>query len=273
MKHIAIILFMLSVRVYAQDYLPLQIGNSWTYCGKSDTVVKWTYRIKDSLTNGGKTYFLYGRDNSANDTIRKDAFGNIWKLQGGQDSLWFDFTRDSGEVYSFPAYDTASYVVMVFRQLTKETYLGTFVDCYGLAFVIPRAIDTGILYTFAPGVGLAEISGAWEYDLLFSAVIRNTPLFVSNKRENVPDRFELRQNFPNPFNPATVITYQIPTGGLVSLKVCDLMGHEIATLVNTWQAAGEYRAVFNASKLASGVYFYILKSDKYSMVKKCAFLK
>ena len=92
----------------------------------------------------------------------------------------------------------------------------------------------------------------------------------------VPKVFALNQNYPNPFNPTTTITYNIPAVGTqhaVSLRVYDIMGREVATLVNETKEAGSYQATFNASKLASGVYFYRLQSGSYASVKKLVLMK
>lgn len=78
---------------------------------------------------------------------------------------------------------------------------------------------------------------------------------------NVPEHFKLEQNFPNPFNPKSTIKYELPKSSLVSLKVFDLLGREVSELVNTKQDAGTYRITFDASNLASGVYFYRLSAD------------
>lgn len=76
---------------------------------------------------------------------------------------------------------------------------------------------------------------------------------------NSASRYELYQNFPNPFNPITVISYQLPVNSYVSLKVYDLLGHEIATLVNKKQNAGTFSLKWDASNFASGIYFYELE--------------
>jgi hypothetical protein len=78
--------------------------------------------------------------------------------------------------------------------------------------------------------------------------------------KSVPEKYLLEQNYPNPFNPATVIGYQLSAPGSVSLKVYDVLGKEIVTLVNEQQSAGKYFAQFNASKLSSGIYFYTLRT-------------
>jgi Secretion system C-terminal sorting domain len=85
--------------------------------------------------------------------------------------------------------------------------------------------------------------------------------------------FSLEQNYPNPFNPTTIIIYSIPREGNVTLKVFDVLGREVATLVNKVQKAGEYTVDFDGSKLTSGVYFYKLTLGKYNEVKKMLLLK
>ena len=88
-----------------------------------------------------------------------------------------------------------------------------------------------------------------------------------------PERYLLSQNFPNPFNPTTTITYQVPVTGHVSLKVFDPLGKEVATLVEKEVQAGTYQANFDASKLTSGIYFYKLQAGNYSDIKKAILIK
>lgn len=85
--------------------------------------------------------------------------------------------------------------------------------------------------------------------------------------------FELKNNFPNPFNPVTNIIYSIPENGLVTLKVYDILGKEVATLVNERLTAGQYQIRFDASNLNSGVYFYTLQSGSFKDTKRMILLK
>ena len=91
---------------------------------------------------------------------------------------------------------------------------------------------------------------------------------VKNARIEVPLKFLLKQNYPNPFNPSTVISYQLPIASHISLKVYDLLGREVATLVNEEKPAGIYEAEFNADGLSSGIYFYRIESDNFVQAKK-----
>ncbi|MBW7873770.1 MAG: T9SS type A sorting domain-containing protein [Ignavibacteriales bacterium] len=88
-----------------------------------------------------------------------------------------------------------------------------------------------------------------------------------------PMTFALDQNYPNPFNPATTIAYRIPEASVVTLKVFDITGTEMATLVNTKQEAGSYTVNFDASKLASGMYIFTIKAGEFTATKKMMLLK
>jgi hypothetical protein len=89
----------------------------------------------------------------------------------------------------------------------------------------------------------------------------------------IPTKYSLTQNYPNPFNPTTNINFTLPKAGNVTLKVYDIMGREIATLVNGYQAAQTYHVQFDGSSLASGVYFYTLHTDNFTQTKKMILMK
>ena len=91
--------------------------------------------------------------------------------------------------------------------------------------------------------------------------------------ELVPSEFFVSQNYPNRFNPSTKLCYTITQSGLVTLKVYDVLGNEVATLVNESKTAGEYEVEFNAATIASGIYFYRLQSGDFVETKKMILLK
>ena len=98
------------------------------------------------------------------------------------------------------------------------------------------------------------------------------PLSTNEDKISVPLSFELYQNYPNPFNPVTTISWKMPSGS-VSVKVYNVLGSEIITLVNEYKVAGIHKVEFNSSNLPGGVYFYSLRTDSYSETKKMILLK
>ncbi|MGE5457983.1 MAG: choice-of-anchor Q domain-containing protein, partial [Methanococcaceae archaeon] len=95
----------------------------------------------------------------------------------------------------------------------------------------------------------------------------------AQSNEMTPDKFELGQNFPNPFNPSTVIKYSIPMSTEVSIKIYDILGQEVATLVNGMQMAGTHTINFNGANLASGTYIYSIRTNDFFESKKMLLLK
>jgi Secretion system C-terminal sorting domain/Right handed beta helix region len=90
---------------------------------------------------------------------------------------------------------------------------------------------------------------------------------------SIPGTFNLGQNYPNPFNPSTVISYQLPADSRASLKIYDILGREVATLIDGYQTAGVHEVQFNAQNLSSGVYFYRLSAPGQEFVKKMLLMK
>ncbi|MBK8984256.1 MAG: T9SS type A sorting domain-containing protein [Ignavibacteria bacterium] len=107
-----------------------------------------------------------------------------------------------------------------------------------------------------------DFNGNFEYFNLSSEVVIG-----------IPTEFKLSQNYPNPFNPSTTINYEIPVDGAVSLKIFDMSGKEVMTLVDGVKNAGYYSINFNASNLSSGIYFYKLSANDFTSVKKMMLVK
>ncbi|VAX22249.1 hypothetical protein MNBD_IGNAVI01-1606 [hydrothermal vent metagenome] len=120
-------------------------------------------------------------------------------------------------------------------------------------------------------------------NIILHYLLNSAPTNVEDKTERIITEYKLEQNYPNPFNPTTKIKYTIATphrsslsqaeGLIVTLKVYDILGREVATLVNKQQQPGNYEVEFNASGLPSGVYFYELRSGEFSQIKKMMLLR
>jgi hypothetical protein len=108
----------------------------------------------------------------------------------------------------------------------------------------------------------------------WSSVSNFMTIGVTDVSDNsIPTEFKLAQNFPNPFNPTTTIAYQLPQSGNVTLKVFDILGNEVRTLVNEQKETGSYTVQFDASSLVSGLYIYQLRANDYSSIKKMILTK
>ena len=98
---------------------------------------------------------------------------------------------------------------------------------------------------------------------------------VSLKNESIiiPKGYSISQNFPNPFNPVTTIDFSVPKYSMVTIKVFDILGREITTLINENKSPGNYSVDFNATNLSSGIYVYTMECDEFFYSRKMAILK
>jgi len=125
-------------------------------------------------------------------------------------------------------------------------------------------------------VGFAIIKGNSLTDLINKAnTARNkySSVSVNTISELIPNKFNLSQNYPNPFNPETTIKFAIPENEFVKINVYDVLGREIASLVNEKLKAGTYEVNFNGSNLPSGAYFYRMTTDKFNDIRRMMLIK
>jgi len=196
-------------------------------------------------------------------------------------------TTDGGETWAPipypPGLSTISSLFIVYAKGTTGSYIITSQTNLG-----GNQMQPGTAYTTDDGVTWTQVSNLpcgpavfsdwntgwcgsvndsvykWVSDILVTSV---------NEVDGVVDNFILEQNYPNPFNPSTTIRYSVPTTEFVTLKVYDVLGNEVATLVNEEKPAGSYEVNFNAAKLSSGIYFYSLQVGSYTQTKKLILMK
>jgi hypothetical protein len=120
--------------------------------------------------------------------------------------------------------------------------------------------------------GSLQYDGWYVDDVVITKYCVGTPLAVGNNN-TIPERFSLEQNYPNPFNPVTQINYALATESIVKLTVFDLLGKQVASIVNTKQPAGRYQVEFDGSNLASGMYIYKIEAGSFTDVKKMMLVK
>jgi hypothetical protein len=119
---------------------------------------------------------------------------------------------------------------------------------------------------------LTVFSNAGVKEIVLTGIGKNNAANVVDENFT-PIAFSLEQNFPNPFNPTTIISFKLPEKSNVDLKIYDVLGNDVATLLNGYKSAGSYEVEWNASNLPSGVYIYQLRAGTYTQIKKMMLLK
>jgi hypothetical protein len=177
-----------------------------------------------------------------------------------------EYGCDSSATMRVTAYLSGSYVGTNTKIASNP---GTWpVDTLSCSF--PQNFDSVVVH-----YDHARPSGCSDWGPIFAADnMRVTALSVSViSEDDLPEMFTLSQNYPNPFNPSTVISYSLPVNSWVTLKVFDVLGREVATLVNGVEHLGYKSVNFNANDLVSGVYYYRLQAGNYFETKKLIFLR
>jgi len=148
-------------------------------------------------------------------------------------------------------------------------------------YKIKKSVDNGQTWTDHTG----ELNNQLVYNLKFasdsrvlaatqSGVYRSSSQTLINiSGNNLPDKFLLKQNYPNPFNPNTKINFSVPVNSLVTLKIYDVLGKEVMTLINEQKPAGNYAAEFNGANLSSGIYFFRMEAGEFIDVKRMMMIK
>jgi len=241
----------------------------------------YTWTVADSVT-GGPSQIGFGfafKDNL--NGLAADFYPNSV----------ISSTSDGGETWEPmvpfpPGLSTISSLFIVYRKTTIGSYVITSQTDLGGNPMMPGTAysdDNGHTWTQVSNIplGLAAFSDCntgWAggvNDLIYKWVTDPLSCIVPVEDQNtgIPSQFVLDQNYPNPFNPSTTIRYSIPTSEFVTLMVYDVLGNEVANLVNEEKPAGSYEIKFDASILSSGIYFYSLQAGSYTQTKKLILMK
>jgi len=295
-----------NITLYSQidtsDYFPLQNGNRWEYSGMqsfSSDLAKVTVAIKgDTLLNNGKMYKIIQR-NIYSDSVsigatyyyyfRKDS-NKIYKYGGDSQScdsieyIYYNFGKTDSSIWPICPTYYANYRGVHSSKMLFISLANTTTEVLTFDYVNVSSKDTvwapmssPTTESVAKGIGIiAEMDWDFAFLQLYGMVINGkTYGHISSIADmnNFTRSYSLYQNYPNPFNPITIIKYSIPLSGLVSIKVFDILGREIKTLVNSYKTAGPHEIMFNGDEMNSGVYIYRLKAGTFLETKKMILLK
>lgn len=277
---IALLHAFLSINLLGQNWLPLEIGNRWDFrvsirCHggtvSGDTI---SVEVVGDTIISGQEYFILSRPFYFFDDkylrMENDSL-YCFDTEDSMDCLMYAFNQLLGTIYYSCRYDSSFYSDEYYdiyfgypdtQQVHSPYYeplICFFSKKFGLSFV----------EYFNPLCDYqATLSGCIISGITYGQLLVSVDEVISNSHS-----FKLEQNFPNPFNPTTQIRYSVINDGIVSLKVYDVLGKEVAVLVDEEKPAGKYEVKFDASNLSSGIYFYQLKTGNFADTKKMIFLK
>lgn len=261
------------------------------------------YYLDQGGTQNGKTlythtsgnYFIYWDSGNVSWNIDNDFDGSVvyyyetndinnpengfWQAQAGTGSVVVSNTALPVELTSFSASSSENGIIISWGTATE-------VNNYG--FEIERMYkNSWNKIAFIEGHG--NSNSPKEYSFIDKSVTNDKYSYrlkqidfdgqfeYSNEIEvnisSKPGKYSITQNYPNPFNPVTSIKYTIPDNEFVSIKVFDILGNEVATLVNENKNAGNYNVEFKADNFSSGLYFYKIQAGSYTQIRKMLLLK
>lgn len=281
----------------AINFYPLHVGDVWQYeityqppNYQNKTFYLSKRVLADTLLTNGKRYFLIEQPPFTYDEIKSlekvfiridTASGIVYKYVSNKPEEKMDsLFSETGNRFFNGLICWGFYDATVFGQLRRAKTIGGPVTTNGLDFHWQLAMDIGI---YQQGISLAIVAATGNgYELVYAKIDGKEYGTLMNREDEteIPLLFRLSQNYPNPFNPTTTIQFSIPVETrhasslhFVTLKVYDILGKEISTLVNEEKLPGSYEVMFDGSNLANGVYFYTLTAENFSQTKKLLLIK
>jgi len=255
-------------------HVQVSTSDLFTTFVKNDSTITADSLVLSSLLNDTKYFWRVKSINAAGSSDFSSAFNFksivaipaapllVSPLSGNT------ITQDSLKLVWYGVTGTTSYKLQVSKSNTFSTI---WLEKSALAdtSLVVSQLDSNATYywrVYASNVaGMSSASSVWNF-------VTKIPVGIT-KIDQFPTTYMLSQNFPNPFNPTTVIRYDLPKEGLVTLKVYDMLGKEVTVLVNQNQSVGKYSVTFDASSLTSGVYIYRIQANDFISVKKLLLLK
>ena len=278
-----------SIDTISSKYFPLQVGNTWVYYVNAFPPLQNPIRVtsieRDTIINGHK-YFLYQKyldsqwlryDSLRGNLLLYSASGSCSDYES--DKIVDSLSSSAGNIIFCQYLSTYSRectnistqnVFNVMRPVKRFKHDGLVQEN------IEYAQDIGIIYLSSgeppPGNYYESLRGCVINGIVYGDTTLTSVLSTGN---SVPEKFSLSQNYPNPFNPSTNLEFGISELGFVSLKVYDVLGNEVATLVNETKPAGTYNYQFSTVnyQLSSGIYFYRLEAGEFSEIKRMILIK
>jgi hypothetical protein len=274
----------LFAQIDSTDWYPLHIGDKWEYYYPNEYYT--VEIIGDTLMPNGHKYYIVNGGVSAWKYQRVENNSKVFYYVAPHEMeyLLFDFKLEEKSIWKVPF--SAHYWGLNRIWISNENIMGVYLENREFEFVKidsavspPDTVWNYILEVYPTlvtkhigistyGYGLEELVGAYINGVGYGTLVK-----VEEAELGTPNEFRLSQNYPNPFNPSTIIEYSIPSSTHISLKVYDILGNEVAELVNEQKTAGRYRVNFNGENLSSGIYIVRLNYNNYYKTIKTTLIK
>jgi hypothetical protein len=289
--------YVTSVSVYLPEGTWIDYWTGKAYAGKSTI----NYAVSDStiavFVKAGSVIPTSPVGKYLDDTTARKSL--IFSCYAGGNSKGFVY-EDDGQTYQYEKgiYSTTDYsqsesskytdISIGARNGLYTPYTRDYITEFNFSKTRPDSvwINNGKVQRFDAGTLLNTSVTGWGYDSLKAKIYvrfadngltNSVRLFRTNvteiEKNSPPTSYELGQNYPNPFNPATTIRYKIAKEGRVTITVFDILGKEVMGLVDEVKSPGSYSTVFNGSGLASGMYFYRITANDFTLTKKMMLIK
>ena len=258
---------------------PLHTGDRWVFNPSLPFIPTPESVSGDTLMSNGMRYaVIHYRNNFG---FQRHAGPQVFQFDPETQSeyLWCDFSRSPGDTVNTVVRDNDtlditlySYRIAALFDVNRRQWMFLF-DARGV-------IDEEQLVEITDSLGTTSIfMNSGSVDLrgaVINGVVYGDPTGIDEPLDGITKDFQLAQNYPNPFNPSTKIVYRVGSRELIELKIFDVLGREVATLVNEVNEVkepGAYEVTWDASGVAGGIYFYRLQSGSFTAVKKMVVLR
>jgi hypothetical protein len=285
MKNISILLllgiliffFMTSSHAQTIDpykFYPSAVGNKWRWISNSNSSNYDNEITKDSVAENGRRLLFF--NNAVTPLYMVDTSRQVWQIIDNKPVLWYKLDAQSGDSYTTSMYgniykvSVSSATANAFGQtVPAKVFSWSYGDTYPNYAIQWLVYGLGFYSTYSYLYNLDDIVTGYIIDGVKYGTLTNVELVC-----NVfPSEYSLSPNFPNPFNPSTTINYQLPKQSQVTLKIFDVLGREVTTLINKVEEAGYKSVNFDASKLPSGVYFYRIQAGSFVQTNKMLLMR
>jgi hypothetical protein len=264
--------FIFTSITFAQFNYPLHVGDYWEYTSGKRIITG------DTLMSNEKSYFIF-KDNTVGISFERQESSKVYVYDTylQKEILYFDFTKDYYQIVSTTVIGSDTLDIFcggnaVYNIFGKDRIRYTFV------YDVRNWLDEEIAYYVTDSLGITGFERiAWSWAEYLTGAIINGVRYgnpsVSVKEDFQPMNYMLSQNYPNPFNPTTNITINLPNSHHTTLKVYNILGKEVETLINEKLESGQHYVTWNAKNFPSGLYYYRLISGDFIETKKMVLVK